>query len=158
MKKSLKFVFIIWFAFLVSFLTSCTGSNEADLILTNGRVYTYTWDDPAPDGTPDSNAPYKEGLWHPDAEAVATRNGKIVFVGSNQDAETFRGANTRIIDVKGATILPGLVDSHTHVEGIGANLERVDLTSAKTAEQAVKLIAAHMTHVPKGRRPVNCFS
>ncbi len=72
MKKGLKFVFIIWFAFLVSFLTSCTGSNEADLILTNGRVYTYTWDDPAPEGTPDSLAPYKDGLWHPDAQAVAT--------------------------------------------------------------------------------------
>lgn len=58
MKKGLKFVFIIWFASLVSFLTSCTGSDEADLILTNGRVYTYTWDDPAPDGTPASSAPY----------------------------------------------------------------------------------------------------
>ena len=150
MKKGLKIVFVIWFAFLVSFLTSCTGSNEADLIVTNGRVYTYTWDDPAADGTPASSAPFKEGVWHPDAEAVATRNGKIIFVGSNQDAETFRGANTRIIDVRGATILPGLVDSHTHVEGIGANLERVDLTSAKTEEQAVKLIAAHLTHVAKG--------
>lgn len=150
MKKGLKIVFVIWFAFLVSFLTSCTGSNEADLIVTNGRVYTYTWDDPAADGTPAASAPFKEGVWHPDAAAVATRNGKIIFVGSNQDAETFRGANTRIIDVRGGTILPGLVDSHTHVEGIGANLERVDLTSAKTEEQAVKLIAAHLTHVAKG--------
>ncbi|TDI94886.1 MAG: hypothetical protein E2O77_00190, partial [Caldithrix sp.] len=150
MKKGLKIVFVIWFAFLVSFLTSCTGSNEADLIVTNGRVYTYTWDDPAADGTPAASAPFKEGVWHPDAAAVATRNGKIIFVGSNQDAEKFRGANTRIIDVRGATILPGLVDSHTHVEGIGANLERVDLTSAKTEEQAVKLIAAHLTHVAKG--------
>jgi len=150
MKKGLKIVFVIWFAFLVSFLTSCTGSNEADLIVTNGRVYTYSWDDPAADGTPAASAPFKEGVWHPDAEAVATRNGKIIFVGSNQDAEKFRGANTRIIDVRGGTILPGLVDSHTHVEGIGANLERVDLTSAKTEEQAVKLIAAHLTHVAKG--------
>lgn len=150
MKKGLKIVFVIWFAFLVSFLTSCTGSNEADLIVTNGRVYTYTWDDPAADGTPAASAPFKEGVWHPDAAAVATRNGKIIFVGSNQDAEKFRGANTRIIDVRGGTILPGLVDSHTHVEGIGANLERVDLTSAKTEEQAVKLIAAHLTHVAKG--------
>ena len=150
MKKGLKIVFVIWFAFLVSFLTSCTGSNEADLIVTNGRVYTYTWGDPAADGTPAASAPFKEGVWHPDAAAVATRNGKIIFVGSNQDAEKFRGANTRIIDVRGATILPGLVDSHTHVEGIGANLERVDLTSAKTEEQAVKLIAAHLTHVAKG--------
>jgi len=150
MKKGLKIIFVIWFAFLVSFLTSCTGSNEADLIVTNGRVYTYTWDDPAADGTPAASAPFKEGVWHPDAAAVATRNGKIIFVGSNQDAETFRGANTRIIDVRGGTILPGLVDSHTHVEGIGANLERVDLTSAKTEEQAVKLIAAHLTHVAKG--------
>lgn len=150
MKKGLKIIFVIWFAFLVSFLTSCTGSNEADLIVTNGRVYTYTWDDPAADGTPAASAPFKEGVWHPDAAAVATRNGKIIFVGSNQDAEKFRGANTRIIDVRGGTILPGLVDSHTHVEGIGANLERVDLTSAKTEEQAVKLIAAHLTHVAKG--------
>ena len=70
-------------AFLI-FLSGCTTTPEADLILTNGRVYTFTWSDPAPDGTPSSDAPYQDGAWRPDAEAVAVRGNEILFVGSTR--------------------------------------------------------------------------
>jgi predicted amidohydrolase YtcJ len=48
------------------------------------------------------------------AEAVAIVGGKIQAVGNNQEISKFIGPNTRIIDAKGKTILPGLCDSHVH--------------------------------------------
>ena len=56
--------------FSSSWLPGCEIIRTADLILTNGNVYTFTWDDPARDGTPAANAPHDETGWHPDAEAV----------------------------------------------------------------------------------------
>ncbi|NNC78393.1 MAG: hypothetical protein HKN77_10550, partial [Woeseiaceae bacterium] len=80
-------------AAVIVFLTACTpdpaetgATNHADLILTNARVYTLDWGAPGRDGTPAPDAPRSEHGWHPDAEAVATKGGDIVFVGSTQDA------------------------------------------------------------------------
>ena len=47
-------------------------------------------------------------------------------------------------------MIPGLVDSHTHVAGLGANLERVDLTAAEGEAEAVELAAARAAEVPAG--------
>lgn len=124
--------------------------DPADLILTNGRVYTFAWSDPAPDGTPASDAPFSDGAWHADAEAVAIRGDRIAFVGSSAEAAAYRGDETLVVDVGGAAVLPGLVDSHTHVAGLGANLERVDLTAAEVEAEAVELVAARAGDVPKG--------
>jgi predicted amidohydrolase YtcJ len=131
-------------------LAGCADSDSADLLLTNGRVYTFTWDDPAPDGTPAPNAPFRDGQWTPDAEAVAVKNGRIVFVGGNEEAQSYRGYATRVIDVNGGTILPGLVDSHTHIATLGANLARVDLTQVHTEQEAVELVVKRATNTPKG--------
>jgi hypothetical protein len=141
---------LIGFVALIFLISGCTSRQEADLILINGRVYTYAWDDPAPDGTPAANAPYHDGKWHPDAEAVAVKGNRIVFAGSNKEVEAHRSERTRVIDLKGGTAIPGLVDSHTHIEGIGRNQERVNLTSAKNEAEAVAMVAAHAAQIPKG--------
>lgn len=122
----------------------------ADLILTDAHVYTLRWGEPALDGTPAKDAPVARGTWHPDAEAVAIRQGRIVFVGSDRAALAWRGRQTRVIDLNGATVIPGLVDSHTHFLELGAKLESVDLTHVTTDEQAVALVAARAKSVPKG--------
>jgi len=122
----------------------------ADLILTNGRVYTLRWDEPAPDGTVDAAAPRSDTGWHPDAEAVATKGGEILFVGSTREALEFRGDSTRVIDLAGATVVPGLVDSHTHVFGLGRKLDAIDLTDVGTEEAAVALVVEKAKSVPKG--------
>lgn len=122
----------------------------ADLILTHANVYSLRWGEPGRDGTPAADAPFARGAWHPDAEAVAIRDGRIVFVGSSKGAQAFRGRQTRVIDLHGATLLPGLVDSHTHFMELGAKLESVDLTGVATEAQAVALVAARAKTVPKG--------
>ncbi len=125
-------------------------AEEADLILTNARVYTLDWGDPGPDGALAADAPHDDAGWRPDAEAVATRDDEIVFVGSARDALMLRGASTRVVDLAGATVIPGLVDSHTHVFDLGAKLDAVDLTDVATEEAAVALVAARATSVPAG--------
>lgn len=123
---------------------------KADLILTNAKIYTYQWPDPDKDGKPAAQAPYKGGQWSPDAEALAIKDGKIAFVGSTQAVEVYKDEGTQVINLKGATVLPGMVDAHAHVEGIGRNLEQVDLSSAQNEEQAVALIAQQAEKTPKG--------
>jgi len=127
-----------------------SGSGAADLILINGRVYTLDWDEPAPDGSIMSGAPHDESGWHPDASAVATRGGEIVFVGNTRDAMEYQGEESRVIDLAGATVIPGLVDSHTHVFELGAKLERINLTDIATEAEAVSLAAERAKSVPKG--------
>jgi len=126
------------------------GDESADMLITGGKVYTFTWDDPAADGAPAMNAPHSSAGWKPDAEAIAVRGSRIVFVGSSRDAEKYRGPRTRVIDLQGATVIPGLVDSHTHVAGLGEKQSRVDLIGVQTEEEAVARVVAFAAKVPKG--------
>ena len=130
--------------------TAKGASAGADLILTDAHVYTLRWGEPALDGKPAPDAPYTNGTWRPDAAAVAIRGGKIVYVGSDKGALALRGKRTRVIDLNGATVIPGLVDSHTHFVELGAKLESVDLTDVATEAQAVALVAERAKSVPKG--------
>ncbi len=130
--------------------TAETGVEPADLLLVNGRVYTFAWDDPALDGTPAANAPFDADGWHPDAEAVAVRNHEIVFVGSDREAQAYRGGETEVIDLAGSTVLPGFVDSHTHIANLGANLERVDLVDVASEAEMVRRVAARAAEVEPG--------
>ena len=133
-------------------LSSCAPeeSKRADLILVNARVYTMDWDDPAPDGTLSTDAPHDERQWRPDADAVVVTGGEITFVGSTSDARKHQAESTRLIDLAGATVLPGLVDSHTHVFELGAALERIDLIDIATEEEAIALVVERAKTVPKG--------
>ena len=72
----------------------------ADTIIRNGRVLTVN---PTDDR----------------AEAVAIRGDRILAVGSNAEMDEFRGAETRVIDAEGKTVLPGFIDAHIHVGMFG---------------------------------------
>lgn len=141
---------------MLAVVGGCSSESEqeldaegADLILTNGRVYTMRWDEPAPDGTLDAAAP-KDGSWKPDASAVAIKGDDIVFVGDTPAALELRGEATRVVDLAGATVLPGLVDSHTHVFGLGAAIERVDLTDVETEAEAIERVVERAKTTPEG--------
>ena len=67
-----------------------------DIVLLNGKIVTVDANDRI-------------------AEAVAVKNGKIVRVGSNHEIEALVGEKTKVIDLKGKTLLPGFIDSHTHL-------------------------------------------
>jgi predicted amidohydrolase YtcJ len=66
-------------------------------------------------------------------EALAIRDGKVAAVGTTREIEALRGDRTRVIDLKGRTVLPGFYDSHLHVR---ADPPRsVDLGDARSVEE-----------------------
>src|SRR5712664_2029795 len=88
----------------LSLLDFMKASNQADLILTNGRISTL---DPK----------------YPEATNLAVKDGRIIGV---DDAEEYQpGPNTKVIDLKGRRVIPGLNDSHLHVirGGLNYNME-----------------------------------
>jgi predicted amidohydrolase YtcJ len=62
---------------------------------------------------------YTQGADGPWAEALVTDGEDIVFVGSGRDAERFVDENTRRMDLRGAFVMPGLIDTHTHPGLVG---------------------------------------
>ena len=127
------------------------GDTAADLILHNGRVYSLAWQEPDTDGRPAADAPFDSvGGWHPDAAAVAIRNGRIEYVGTDSAALARRGPATRVIDLAGQVLLPGLVDAHTHVAELGQSMDRVNLTGSASEAEAVERIVARAAQTPKG--------
>src|SRR5215207_7748164 len=71
------------------------------------------------------------------AEAIAVKAGKIIFVGSNKDAKAFEGKATRVIDLKGQTVVPGMTDSHYHLSGVGAREMNLNLEGITSLEEFV---------------------
>lgn len=124
---------------------------SADLILMNARIYTLDWDEPDALGQPAKNAPHGLSGWHPDAQALAIVNDRIVFVGSDTDAGRYRSADTEVIDLNSAVVIPGLIDSHTHVAELGEILQRVNLTDVRTPHEAIKRVSAYAKNIDPGQ-------
>ncbi len=136
-------------------MLACAGTPSApppaDLIVHHARGYTLTWADPSFEGVPAVGAPYDSLTgWRHDVTAVAARDGRIVYVGSDSGALALRGDGTRVIDAGGATLLPGFTDAHTHVAELGQSLDRVNLTGIATEAEAVARIVERAKTTPKG--------
>ena len=116
--------------------------NPADIILINANIYSLSWGEPALDGTPAADAPYKDGQWHADADAIAVREGVILHVGTKAQAHDFHGDQTQIVDVGGATVIPGLIDSHVHIAELGEILQRVSLIDVASPQAAIEKLVS----------------
>jgi predicted amidohydrolase YtcJ len=104
----------------------------ADLIITNARIYTV-------DET------------HPLADAMAVRGGKVQFVGSSGAVMALKGASTRMLDLGGKTVIPGMVDAHGHVDNLGLALRTVDLTGTTSYDEVVARVVARAKSTPAGQ-------
>ena len=131
MKRQLTIYVII-----ILIITSCNLSSEdsslaADLVLINGPIYTMD----------DSN---------PKVEAVAIKADTFLYVGSREEVEAFIGSETKTVDLKGKTMVPGLVEGHAHIMGVGYNLLNVDLREAKSYQEVVDMVAERAANTPEG--------
>lgn len=94
------------YAALASESTSANGDAPADLILRGGAIYTVDANDTMVD-------------------ALAIRDGVIIYAGDDIGSEAFEGPDSRIVDLQGHMVMPGLQDAHIH--GVMADRERCDL-------------------------------
>jgi predicted amidohydrolase YtcJ len=103
----------------------------ADLVLLHGSVWT---------GNPDL----------PRAEAVAILADRILAVGTERDVKALVGKKTRVVDLNGALVLPGFIDSHTHFLNGGFSLRSVQLRDATSREEFAARVAAKARELGKG--------
>lgn len=103
-------------------LLTMLAVQQPDLVVTNARIYTA-----------DANRPV--------AEALAAQDGRIVFVGSARGALALAGPRTERLDLAGRTVIPGIVDAHAHLLGLGQALRTVDLVGTRSYDEVVARVA-----------------
>ena len=87
----------------------------------------------------------------PHAEAIAIKKDRIVKVGTNSEIDQWIGKNTKIISLKGRTVVPGLIDTHVHVVDFGKFLQWVDLKDAKSIQELQSRIRKRAQRILKGK-------
>jgi hypothetical protein len=107
-------------------------SGPPDLILTGGRVYT-------------------ADINNPTAEAIAIQGERILAVGTNDRIDALRGEGTRVIELDGKTVIPGLIDSHVHLLSLGYALQRLDFVGTTSLERIVEMTEAKADSTPAGQ-------
>ncbi len=104
----------------------------ADLVLRHGVVYTLSPSRP----------------W---ADAVAVRDGRLVFVGDEAGVEKFIGSATKVVDLSGHMVLPGFQDNHAHPLSGGLELNEASLYSARSPAEVEGVIRAYATQHPNDK-------
>lgn len=104
---------------------------QADLVLHHATIYT-------------------ADAARPHAEALAIKDGRVLFVGSNREAMALRGDRTEVLDAKGATVIPGIVDAHAHLLNLGAFLQLLDLKGVRSYEELVGRVREAARSAPAG--------
>ena len=102
-----------------------------DLILHGGRIRTLGPANPDPGG-----------------EALAVAGDRIVAIGADRDVLRGRGPGTRLIDLRGRTVLPGFTDAHTHPISGGLRHLECDLDRFDTADDHLAAVAAYAAAHP----------
>ena len=125
---SMKFLFalgsLLW-------ILSYSKAAPADLVLKNGKIVTVN---------PEFDV----------VQAIAVKDGWIVKVGSNADCDDCIEKGTRVIDLKGKMVLPGLIDSHVHPTGASMFEASHEIPPMEDIEDVLEYIRARTKVVPKG--------
>jgi len=126
----------IGFVLLIFLLAACGGKREdsmqtANLVLVHGRIHTL---DPAV----------------PDATALAVIGDRIAKVASDKEINSLVGPGTRKIDLEGRTVIPGLIDAHLHLMGLGRSVEELDLRGIASPEEAIRRVSEAASRAAPG--------
>ena len=128
-----NYSYIIKLFFLITIslvINSCAKKEEADLIINNGIIYTL--------------ATSKQ------VESIAIKDGIIFDLGNDYEINKYIGKNTEIINLDGSTLIPGFIEGHGHLMGIGYNLIDLDLLKTKSYDEIIELVKNKANNLPKG--------
>ncbi|HZE73615.1 MAG TPA: amidohydrolase [Pyrinomonadaceae bacterium] len=127
----MRILFLILTCLLFAFSPTSVRQETADLVFKNGNIYTVNEHQPR-------------------AEAIAIKGDRIIFVGSNSDAQKYAGKNTRVVDLHGNTVVPGLTDSHHHLSGVGFREMTLNLEGITNLEDFLAKINARAEQTKPG--------
>jgi len=127
----MKVVSILLSILLLSLGPATSRVDPADLVFINGNIYTVN----------DKQ---------PHAEALAVKADRIIFVGSNSESKKYQGANTRVIDLHGATVVPGMTDAHYHFLGVGQREMNLNLEGITNLEDFLAKVKARVDQAKPG--------
>lgn len=123
------FLFAAWIVGVPVFRS--IAAESADVIYWHGRIYTVSEKQPR-------------------AEALAVKGGKLAFVGSDADAAKWRGPETRVVDLGGHTVVPGLTDSHCHLSAVGAREMNLNLEGTTSLDEFLAKVKARVERAEPG--------
>lgn len=83
-------------------------------------------------------------------EAVAVKNNTIIFTGNLEDAEQYKSDQTELIDLKGKTMTPGLIEGHGHFMGLGYNELNLDLINTTSYQDIIDAVAERVKNAKPG--------
>lgn len=109
-----------------------TRVTPADIIFSNGNIYTVN-------------------ERQPNAKALAIKGERIIFVGSNRDIKAYRGPKTKVIDLQGKTVVPGLTDAHYHLSGVGAREMTLNLEGITSLEEFLAAVKRKVDQTEAGK-------
>ena len=107
-------------------------AEDVDLIFANGNIYTVNEK-------------------QPHAEAIAVKKDRLAFVGSNEAAKKLASDKTRIIDLRGHTLVPGMTDSHCHIFEIGEREMNLNLEGTSALEDFLAKVKDRVAQTERGK-------
>ena len=137
--KTIGAALLLSAAGLEASVAASASQDAADLVLRHGTLYTVADDKAGEGGVPASLT-----------GSIAVRGGGIVYIGDDAGAARFVGPKTEVVELRGRAVTPGFIDAHSHLEGLGAFLEQVDLTGADSYDEVIRRVAAAAAKTPKG--------
>ena len=132
-RKFLKISALATAGILTGLPTVKASTPTAELILINGKIITVD---------------VKDSIM----EGVAVRGGKIIDTGIVEKISKYIGTQTKVIDLKGKTVTPGLIDSHAHLPpfGLRESGRWVKLQGMETKEEIIEALAQRARVTPAG--------
>ncbi|MBI5033789.1 MAG: amidohydrolase [Chloroflexi bacterium] len=115
-------------------LVPANATDASDMILTNGRIITIDNKDTI-------------------AQAVAIKNGRIQAIGKSDEIQLRAGSATKLVDLKGKSVTPGLIDPHNHMQVVGMmSVEYIPfiLPEVNSIDTLQKKLAGLVAKTPKG--------
>ena len=119
--RTVGLCFLLLLTSLFSAVSVTAQTASADLLLLNAHVVTMNEKQPS-------------------AQAIAIQGQRIVWVGSSDEAKRLFAKAARTVDLHGATVLPGIIDAHTHLMNLGQSLVQLNLKDLPTEKEIVERV------------------
>lgn len=125
LKNFSRIIFVVFLTASIFILENCGGkevNNPADIVFINGVIATL-----------------EDSITN--ATSILIKDDKILFIGSDEEAENYIGDSTEVIDLQGKFIMPGFNESHAHFIGLGESLININLRPARNWDEVIAMVA-----------------